>query len=185
VNVAVFLDRDGVLNELVDRDGARASPRRLADFRLVPGAADGVRRLRAAGSRVFVVTNQPDVARGLLGAAELERMNRELVSAVGVDELMVCHHDDADGCACRKPMPGMLSALAAKWDVDLAHSFIVGDSWKDVEAGRRVGCRSVLIAGPEGDRLGADAVVQSLADAVRVIEEELRLRRREAHGVHP
>lgn len=185
MRVGVFLDRDGVLNELVERDGIRASPRRLADFRLLAGAAAAVRRLQERGCLVFVVTNQPDVGRGHLSAGELERMHRVLLDAVRVQELVVCPHDDADGCDCRKPKPGMLVALAARWGVDLARSYVVGDSWKDVEAGRRAGCRTVLIGSPDGRSAAADAIAGTLEEAVRLIEAEQALRGKAAHGVHP
>ncbi len=170
---AVFLDRDGVLNKLVERDGISASPRRLADFRVSEGAAEAVSRLRAVGLLVFVVTNQPDVARGKLADSELARMHEALTTAVGVDEIMVCPHDDADACGCRKPLPGMILALARRWDVDLTGSFVVGDSWKDVAAGRRAGCRTILID-RGGQGTDADVLVASLGEAVERIEQVLK-----------
>ncbi len=183
--VAVYLDRDGVLNEQVERDGLRVSPRRLEDFKLVPRAAESVRRLRAAGCLALVVTNQPDVARGHLAVHELERMHDLLRGAVAVDDIAVCPHDDADGCACRKPKPGLLEALAAKWAVDPTRSFIVGDSWKDMEAGRRAGCRTILIGRADEGGASADRVATTLSEAVDIIVAELALRGKGADGVHP
>lgn len=170
---AAFLDRDGILNEPVLRDGRPSSPRRLVDFKVARGAADAVERLRRCGLSVFVVTNQPDVARGLLARAELEAMMRHLRERVPVDDEMVCEHDDADGCACRKPKPGMLVRLAERWGVDLQRSFMVGDSWRDVGAGRSAGCRTLLIGAADADRPAAELVVGSLEEAVLEIERAM------------
>jgi D-glycero-D-manno-heptose 1,7-bisphosphate phosphatase len=168
----VFLDRDGILNELVVRDGQAVSPRRLEDFRVRPGASEAVTRLAALGLHVFVATNQPDIARGLLDPADLAEMTRRLRAAVGVEDVVICPHDDSDGCTCRKPRPGMLLALAERWGVALADSFLVGDSWKDIEAGRRAGCRTILV-GREPNGTAPDALVPDLAAAVATIESHI------------
>jgi D-glycero-D-manno-heptose 1,7-bisphosphate phosphatase len=139
------------------------------DFRVVPDAAGAVGRLRAAGFPVFVVTNQPDLARGLLAPAEHERMLAVLRAAVAVDDIAVCPHDDADRCECRKPASGMLEDLASRHGVDLAQSVVVGDSWKDMEAGRRAGCRTVLIGRDYNRGAAADVVVDTLQAAVDYI----------------
>jgi len=154
----------------------QASPRNHADFRLKGEAVGAVRALRSLGFRVFVVTNQPDLARGLLAPAEHERMMAALRAAVPVDDVAVCPHDDADGCECRKPRPGALLALAGRWKVDAAGSYMIGDSWKDMEAGRRAGCRTILVAGSGAQVGSADVAVESLGEAVRVIESELTQR---------
>jgi D-glycero-D-manno-heptose 1,7-bisphosphate phosphatase len=165
---AVFLDRDGVLNEVVWRSGRPASPRCAAELRLVPDVAD-VGRLREAGWRVFVVTNQPDVARGLLEPATLAALMERVRLATGCDDSVCCTHDDDDGCDCRKPAAGMLLDLAARWGVDLAKSFIVGDGWRDVEAGRRAGCRTVLLRRPYNVGVEADIIAATLNEAVVAI----------------
>jgi len=161
----VFLDRDGVLNEVVWRDGAPASPREEAEFVLREEAVGAVARLRAAGYRVFVVTNQPDVARGRLAPARLDAMHALLRSRVEIDDERVCPHDDAAGCECRKPRPGMLTELAGAWAVELAESFLVGDSWRDVAAGRAAGCRTVLLRRSYNEGVEADRVVDTLEEA--------------------
>ena len=143
---AVFLDRDGVLNHVVTRDGRPASPRTLEELQLVPGGAAAVARLRAAGFRTLVVTNQPDVARGLLPPAVLGQMMERIGRETGVDDMAWCPHDDADGCACRKPLPGMIHTLAERWRVDPRRSFLVGDGWKDMAAGRAASCTTVLLS---------------------------------------
>lgn len=171
---AVFLDRDGVLNEVLLEDGQAIGPRSFADFRLANGAADAVARLTAAGKPVFVVTNQPDVARGLLDPFELERMLVMLREAMPVDDVAVCPHDDGDGCDCRKPKPGMLTALARRHGIDLLQSVMVGDTWKDMEAGRRAGCRTILLRRPYNQAASGDLSVDTLGDAVSRILEPVK-----------
>lgn len=162
---AVFFDRDGVLNELVERDGRAVSPRRLTEFRIVRDARAQVQRVRAAGLRVFVVTNQPDLARGHMTREELEAMTARLIREVEPDEVAICPHDDADDCRCRKPSPGMLLDLRDRWGIDLCRSFMVGDSWRDIEAGKLVGCRTIFVTSAP-DTSGADFVAGSLSEAI-------------------
>jgi D-glycero-D-manno-heptose 1,7-bisphosphate phosphatase len=168
---AVFLDRDGVLNEVVMRQDRVESPRALDEFRIVPDAAAAVARLKAAGLPVLVVTNQPDVARGLLSRADLDAMLDRLRTEVGIDDALACPHDDADRCECRKPLPGLLAALARRWDVALERSFMVGDTWRDMDAGRTAGCRTVLLRTSYNGDAHGDAVAGSLGAAADWILE--------------
>ena len=165
----VFLDRDGVLVRTLVRDDRVYAPCREADFHIEAGAGREVRRLRAAGLVPIVFTNQPDVARGALRHDTLERMHARLRAEVPVEDVLVCPHDGDDGCECRKPRPGLLLAAAEKWRLDLSRSFVVGDRWRDVDAGRAVGCYSVLIDRPYSACARADARVATLAEAVDVI----------------
>jgi D-glycero-D-manno-heptose 1,7-bisphosphate phosphatase len=171
---AVFFDRDGVLNELVVRDGIRVSPRTVQDFRLVADAVAVVERLRGQGLLVFVVTNQPDIARGRMSMGDLDAMTTIRRATVAVDDIAVCTHDDADGCGCRKPLPGLLMSLARTWDVDLGRSFMVGDSWKDVQAGRVAGCFTILVDPLGRNTAGsADIVVTAIRDVPGIVESRL------------
>lgn len=142
---AVFLDRDGVLNRAVVRDGRPYSPAGPDEFEIVPGAREALDRLREAGFLLICVTNQPDVVRGLQRRETVEAMHRSLAAALPLNDVLVCYHDDADRCPCRKPEPGLLLEAAARHAVDLGRSFMVGDRWRDIEAGHRAGCRTVLI----------------------------------------
>jgi D-glycero-D-manno-heptose 1,7-bisphosphate phosphatase len=166
---AVFLDRDGVLVETLVRDNCAFAPVSLDEFRLEKDAALHVSRLAEAGLLPIVVTNQPEVARGLLAPAILEEMHERLRKAVPVEEIFVCVHDAADGCGCRKPKPGMLRAAAEKWAIDLARSFMVGDRWSDVEAGRAVGCYTILIERSYSGQTRPDERVSDLAGAVDAV----------------
>lgn len=171
---AVFLDRDGVLNRAVVRDGRPYPPREPAELEVLPGVEDACARLRAAGFDLVVVTNQPDVARGTLAADAVERLNRHLQQAVAVDEIIVCPHDDADDCACRKPRPGMLLAAAERRGLNLSRCYMVGDRWRDVEAGRRAGCRTIFVDHGYDERSpdASDAIVAGLREAANWILEE-------------
>jgi D-glycero-D-manno-heptose 1,7-bisphosphate phosphatase len=169
----VFLDRDGVINEVVVRDGKPASPRSVSEFRFCDGVVDALQRLSRAGLRLFVVTNQPDLTRGLLTPAVVEEINRILLTRLPIESVSVCPHDDADGCACRKPKPGLVHELVARAGIDLAQSFVIGDSWKDMEAGRRAGCRTILLRRPYNAGVAADIVLEGLSEAVDLILGEL------------
>jgi D-glycero-D-manno-heptose 1,7-bisphosphate phosphatase len=168
---AVFLDRDGVLVRALAGEGAPRSARNLAELELMPDADEACTDLKEAGFALVVVTNQPEIARGTLDAETVTRQNDLLRAALPLDEIVVCPHDDADACDCRKPKPGMLLAAATRLDLDLAASFIVGDRWRDVEAGRRAGCRALFVDLQHDEQRGPepDAVVRSLGDAVRWI----------------
>jgi D-glycero-D-manno-heptose 1,7-bisphosphate phosphatase len=165
----VFLDRDGVLNPMPLREGAYRAPLTLDDFTLYPWAAESVGRLREAGFVCLVATNQPEMARGELSPATLDAMHRRLTAEVPVDAVYVCPHVDADGCACRKPAPGLLRTGAREWNVDLAASFVVGDRWRDVEAGRTAGCVTILVDGPTPGDARPHHRARDLRDAAGMI----------------
>ena len=168
-NRAAFLDRDGVLVETLVRDGRAHAAVTLADFRISPDAPTQVARLKAAGLRPIVFTNQPELARGTLSPGVLDRMHARLRAAVEIDDILVCAHVDRDGCACRKPRPGMLETASRRWAIDLSASFVVGDRWRDVDAGRAVGCYTVLIERPYSECREADVRVPDLPAAVDAI----------------
>ena len=171
---AVFLDRDGVLNEAFVRNGIPAPPRSLAEFRLLPGVAQACADLKRAGFALVVVTNQPDIARGTQTRAEVDRMHKRLRSQLPVDEIRVCPHDDADACACRKPKPGMLLAAAERLRLDLTRSASVGDRWRDVEAARRAGVSAIYVecGYDEPAPSGADVAVANLPEAAAWIRRQ-------------
>ncbi|MHB8731332.1 MAG: D-glycero-alpha-D-manno-heptose-1,7-bisphosphate 7-phosphatase [bacterium] len=142
---AVFLDRDGVLNEALVRDGRPYTPARPEDVTIVPGAANALAALKRAGFRLICVTNQPDVGRGLQTRDDVEAINRVVMRALPLDDILVCYHRDEDGCSCRKPRPGLLLDAAARHALDLGRSFMIGDRWRDIDAAHAAGCRSVLL----------------------------------------
>lgn len=165
---AVFLDRDGVLNRVFVRGGKPYSPDTVAEMEIFPDAADALARLKAHGFRLHMATNQPDIARGRLTRAQVDAMNDHLRARLPLDAIEMCVHDDADDCGCRKPKPGLLLNAAARDGIDLAQSFMVGDRFRDVEAGNAAGCRTVLVGEGYGEafRSQPDVTVASLTEAV-------------------
>jgi D-glycero-D-manno-heptose 1,7-bisphosphate phosphatase len=169
---AIFLDRDGVLNEVEVRDGIPHPPAEVERLSLLPGVVEACNRLRELGFTLVVVTNQPDIARGKQTRDEVERMHDALRAQLPLDEIVVCVHDDIDNCPCRKPRPGMILDAAKRLNLDLEHSVCIGDRWRDVEAGKRAGVMAIFVDRGYGERrpTDADAVVASLPAAVDVIE---------------
>ncbi len=170
----MFLDRDGVLNRAYLRNGRPHPPDSVEQLEILPGVVDACRDLHRDGFWLGVVTNQPDVARGTQTAAGLDDIHRALRSQVDVDDVLVCPHDDVDACTCRKPAPGLLLMAAERHGIALSQSFLVGDRWRDIEAGRRAGCRTIHIDYGYAEKQpdGADAVVADLAEAARWIREQ-------------
>lgn len=166
---AVFLDRDGVVVRALVSDGLPGSASTFEELEILPDVEDACFALKEAGFALVVVTNQPEIARGTLDPETVARQNDALRDALPLDEVLVCPHDDADGCECRKPKPGMLLDAASRLELDLAASFMIGDRWRDVGAGRAAGCRVVFVDHGYDERPGAepDAVASSLGDASR------------------
>lgn len=166
---AVFVDRDGVLNRPIVRDGKLLPPASVEELELLPGAVEACLALRAAGFLLIVVTNQPDVARGTQNRQTVAAIHAAIREKLPLDDIRVCFHDDADGCECRKPKPGLLLAAATDWNIDIRHSFLVGDRWKDIAAARNAGCRAVQVENgyPEKEEISAspDLRVRSLKEA--------------------
>ena len=142
---AVFLDRDGVINRAMVRQRRPYPPSTPAELEVLPGVDRALTALKQAGFLLIVVTNQPDVARGTTQKEVVEAINLSLASKLPIDEFFTCFHDNVDDCECRKPKPGALLAAAEKHGIDLAASFMVGDRWRDIEAGYRAGCQTLFI----------------------------------------
>jgi D-glycero-D-manno-heptose 1,7-bisphosphate phosphatase len=177
---AVFLDRDGVLNRAVIREGKPFPPANVQELEILPDAAGALAELKQEGFLLLVVTNQPDVARGSQERAEVERIHAALGEALPIDEFFVCYHDDRDGCDCRKPKPGLLLAAAGKYGIELSESFLVGDRWRDIDAGAAAGCSTVWIDygyREKGPAHEPEARVSSLREAARwILDHAVTLR---------
>lgn len=144
-NRAVFLDRDGVLNIAFVRHGKPYPPLRIQELVIMPGIITALRNLKSAGFILIVVTNQPDVSRGLISIKDVELINSELKKFLPVDEFKSCFHDDRDHCFCRKPLPGALMQASIEHKINLKESYMVGDRWRDIAAGRAAGCKTIFI----------------------------------------
>jgi D-glycero-D-manno-heptose 1,7-bisphosphate phosphatase len=180
---AVFLDRDGVLNRAVIVGGKPYPPASLEELQLLPGVPDALDAFRRAGFRTIVVTNQPDVATGRQRRDIVEAMHRCLRSRLALDDVYVCYHTDEHNCGCRKPKPGMLLEAARKWHLSLADSIMIGDRWRDVEAGHRAGCKTVWLRAEdyrERPPVAPHWVVGSLLEASTILCPESRVLKEEA-----
>jgi D-glycero-D-manno-heptose 1,7-bisphosphate phosphatase len=168
---AIFLDRDGVINRAVVRAGHPYPPASMAEMEILPGVPEALERLRKIGYLLIVVTNQPDVARGTMSRSVVEEMNGYLASCLPIDEFRTCFHDTVDHCSCRKPSPGSLLDAAVLHGIDLKESFMIGDRWRDVEAGKRAGCQTIFVdcgyAERQPDQF--DYRVGSLPEAVSIV----------------
>jgi D-glycero-D-manno-heptose 1,7-bisphosphate phosphatase len=173
---AVFLDRDGVLNEAIVRNGKPYPPRDLSELVITHGASAALEELKRDGFLLIVVTNQPDIARGTASRAEVDQINAQLAAVLPLDAIEVCEHDDKEQCDCRKPKPGMILRAGERFAVDLANSFVVGDRWRDIEAGRRAGCRTILIGDGYGETFSCAPTVKlaSLPAAASWIVQQSR-----------
>lgn len=174
---ALFLDRDGVLDELVfyPSHGEWEGPRTVADLRMIPGAASALRHAQDAGWLLFIVTNQPSFAKGKTTMEALIEVHDRVLAELAAEGVQItgsyrCHHQQSDACECRKPSPFSLLAAARQFGVELAESWMIGDQDTDMGSGRAAGCRIALIENPHSaHKRGAiepDARYASLADAI-------------------
>jgi D-glycero-D-manno-heptose 1,7-bisphosphate phosphatase len=172
---AVFLDRDGVINKSLVIDGKPVAPATIDQFEILPGVPAAIARLKDAGLTVIVATNQPDVARGTHRRSDVEAMHNQLKDRLKVDDIYACYCLEGPGCDCYKPKPGMLLEAARKWGIDLARSFMIGDRWRDVGAGKAAGCRTFFIDYGYRERRpdNPDYVVKDLAEAVGIILDRI------------
>lgn len=173
VRRAVFLDRDGVINRALERDGKPYPPTSLAEFEILPGVAEACVKLKQAGYLLVVATNQPDVGRGTLAQLVVDSIHAHMAKVLPIDRVEVCFHPGkgASDCDCRKPKPGMLLRAARELGIDLAQSWMVGDRWRDVDCGHAAGCRTVFIdyGYDEALRQIPDFRVKNLTEAAQVI----------------
>ena len=169
MNKAVFLDRDGVINAATVVGNRSYSPDSIQKFIFLPGVKKTITLLREWGYLVIVVTNQPDISRGLLTREELDKMHDLVRKELSVNDIIICTHDDNDGCDCRKPKPGMLLGAAKKWNIDFGKSFLVGDRWRDVEAGKAVNCRTILLKNEASGICDPDYVIKDFSEVAEII----------------
>lgn len=170
---AIFLDRDGVLIRNEIRNGRPYAISEGDPVDLLDGVRQACDELAGLGYLLVMTTNQPDVASGKTKRAFVEATNAAIARELQLDAVYVCFHDDRAGCDCRKPKPGMLVSAAAAFGLDLGSSIMIGDRWRDIEAGKAAGCRTILINWGYEDRLPPppDFATSSLLDAARWIRE--------------
>jgi D-glycero-D-manno-heptose 1,7-bisphosphate phosphatase len=145
MNKAIFLDRDGVINASVVRERKPYPPDSLQELVIIEGVKEGLLKLKNAGYYLLIITNQPDVARGKTPIEKVNEIHNFMLSELAVDEVYCCFHDDSENCDCRKPKPGMILQATKKLNINLNLSFLVGDRWRDIEAGNAAGCTTYFI----------------------------------------
>ena len=141
----MFLDRDGVLNRAVVRNGKPYPPDAISEFEILPGVHEALDLFKSMGFLTVVVTNQPDVRTGKQSQERVEEFHSLLRGELPIDDIRVCYHIDEDNCDCRKPKPGMLLDAARDLGIDFGKSIMIGDRWRDIKAGLAVGCQNFLI----------------------------------------
>jgi D-glycero-D-manno-heptose 1,7-bisphosphate phosphatase len=168
---AVFLDRDGVIIRAIVRSGKPYPPASIHQVEILPEARQILGALAAVGFLLIVITNQPDVARGAQSSQVVETIHAYLKNNLPLDQILTCYHDDQDQCTCRKPAPGLLLEAALTHGIDLNQSFMIGDRWRDIEAGQRAGCKTIFINYDYAERQPESPTfcVHSLGEAVEVI----------------
>ena len=174
---AVFFDRDGVLITTRVIDGVPTADNSLANVQFVPGAIELCQTLHHANVQTFMVTNQPDIARKKVDIEAVIEINRYVAQNCSLTDIGMCIHDDSDNCTCRKPKPGMIVDLASQYEIDLTASVMVGDRWRDVDAGNAAGCHTIFIDYQYGEKLISqpDLIVTSIAEVGQLLNRHFGL----------
>jgi len=170
---AIFLDRDGTLNKAYIENGLPISPSSFNKFKIIKGVKKSINRLKKLNFLCILITNQPDVFRGKISKKTVVEMNSYIKKKIKLDDMFVCYHDNEHNCSCRKPKPGLLVKASKKWKIDLNKSFMIGDRWKDILAGKKVGCKTIFINNnyKNDKKVKADFTFKSLLKAVNKIEK--------------
>ena len=174
LNRAVFLDRDGVINQAPVRNGHPFSPADMTEFFWVDPIKEVTLELKSLGYLLFCVTNQPDVGRGLQSREVVESFHTAILTELPIDKIFACYHDDSDQCNCRKPRPGLIVEAQKEYDLNLAASWLIGDRWKDIDAGAAAGCNTVFLEYEYDEKLRTkpDHTISQLAQLVPLIRAE-------------
>ncbi len=171
MRIAVFLERDGVLNNA----NGEAAPRSLDHFKINRAAIEPLELLKEAGFLLLATTNQPGLSLGEVARRDLDLMHEMLMRQLPLDDILVCPHEESDACPCRKPRPGLLKEASFKWHVELDRSYVISDKWQDSEAARQVGCVSLLIDSPRNGTGHHDYVIEDIEEAAeRIVHIEQR-----------
>ena len=168
MNKAIFFDRDGVLNELIKRDGGYYSPREFSKFKIIPNSIEVTNYTKSKGYLNIVISNQPDVARGYLTKFDLDKMTKILCDKLNIDDVFYCLHDD-DMCECRKPLPGLIFDAGSKWNIDLNKSVMVGDTEKDYYTAKNSNIQFYLISHTLNLNFKAENRINDISEIINII----------------
>ena len=168
---AAFLDRDGVLNASITNQGIPIPPRCVEEVVILEGVEEAVKLLKLHDFLPVVVSNQPDVARGITSTLKISEINAYIGEKLDIQHFYVCFHDNEDLCPCRKPLPGLIKSAATQLNLSIPKRVLVGDRWSDIEAGQRAGCKTFFIdySYPETQPKNPFTRVSSLLEAVEIM----------------
>ena len=170
---AVLFDRDGVLNKSIVIDKKPFPPKSVNECQLTEGIEHLCQYLKTNDYRIFIITNQPDIARGKTSLSEVNKINNFLKDKLNLDAIYCCPHDDSDHCDCRKPKPGMILKAKNEFDLDLEKSFVIGDRWKDIQAGEKAGCTTIFIDyGYDEKKIKSNFTVNSTEKIIEIFKEK-------------
>jgi len=167
-NKAVFLDRDGVINKPKVINGLPYPPSSLLELELYEDVSVSVMKLKNYGYKVFIVTNQPDIARGNVTLSDVNLIHDYLSNILDIDDIYMCTHDSSQNCMCRKPKPGLLLKAAKDHNINLNESYMIGDRWRDVGAAQKAECTPIFIdrgyseTQPDGEFIKATSVESAI-----------------------
>lgn len=168
---AFFFDRDGIINDIVMRGEKVGNPRTLSELMIRDGVASLLEASHSYGFLNIIITNQPDISRGDMAKSNLEEMHSHIRTALPLHDIRYCPHGSDNECECRKPKAGMLFTAAAEFDIDLSSSLLIGDSWKDIGAGKAAGCLTIYLkTSYNSDIENADYIVTSLDDVIPILK---------------
>ncbi len=171
ITKSIIFDRDGIINKIVKRKGKPGSPRKKNEFIFHNEIFEIIKILKKKKYKIFVFTNQPDLARGQLSEENHKYFIDLIYEKLEVDDLFFCPHDDNDNCQCRKPKPGMLIKIEKKWNISRSNSIVIGDTLKDIDAGKKFGSKTILVKRDYNHGVKADYEVNRLSDIIKVIEQ--------------
>ena len=186
----IFIDRDGVINKDPGGRTRHNYVTKWEEFAFIDGSIEALKKLKEADYKIFLISNQGGISKGYFTKEDLDRLNRRVLAEIekrggGIDELYYCHHHDEDNCECRKPKTGLIEQAIRNRDVDLANTFIIGDSLRDVAAGKRMGMKAILVLSGKTElsktkewEIKPDCVKKDLLDAVKWVLE----RENKSHG---
>ena len=169
---AVFFDRDGVILKAIVMDGRPRPPHSIAEYKalsgIMSGAKEAVGAVKKAGFLAFLISNQPDIAYGVISKEEWQWI-QDKTKDIPFNDVFICFHRRDDNCDCMKPKPGKLIEAEKKWNIDLSRSFLVGDTKDDVAAAKTAGCKSILVDAPYNTEVSSDMRVRSLGELPHVV----------------
>lgn len=170
-NKAVFLDRDGIINKSIIKNGKPYPPQGIEDFEWTDGIKQALESLKKEGFILIVFTNQPDVSRGTQSVEQVEKFHRYIKSQLPIDKIYACYHENLDNCECRKPKPGMILTGQAEYDIELSQSYAVGDRWRDIDAGNASGCQTIFLDYGYDEELRSqpDFVIKEIKELLSII----------------